>query len=151
MSAFVYTDISHKVATGSLDLSTVDVRVKALMSNTVAGFSEEATNLDGIATLDEMDGAGYTALDLASLTATKQADDDRTEIDGANGTFGATVSAGTRNIIALLWYVRVDGTTANDYPLAYDDSPSEFPLAADGGPLNISLDPTGFMHISTPH
>ncbi len=148
MGAFVYTDISHKLATGALDLSTVDVRVRCLMSNTTAGTEEDVTSIAGFTTFDEYDGAGYTILDLASLAATKKDATDRTEIDGANGTFGATVSAGTRSITALQWYVRVDGTDANDYPLAYDDTPPEFPMNGDGGPLNIALDPTGFMHLA---
>ena len=82
---------------------------------------------------DEYDGAGYSELDLASLLLTKQTATDRTELDAANGTFGATVAAGTRSITALLFYVYVDGTTANDYPLSYDDTPAQFPLQGDGG------------------
>ena len=148
MAAFAYTDITHKLATGSLDLDSVDIRVMCLMSNTTAGTEEDATNIAGISTLDEYDGAGYTELDLAGLALTKVAASNRTELDATDGTFAATVSAGTRSITAILFYVYVDGTTANDYPLVYDDTPSQFPLNGDGGPLNISFDASGFLHVA---
>jgi hypothetical protein len=148
MAAFAYTNITYKLATAGLNLSTADIRVKCLMSSTTADEDEDATNLAGITTVDEFDGSGYSELDLASITVTKQNDNDRTEVDAASGNFGSTVSAGTRSIVALLYYVYVDGTTSNDYPLAYDDTPAEFPLQADGGPLNITIDPTGFLHIA---
>ena len=148
MAAFVYTNISYQLATGALNLSTADIRVKCVSSNTTAGTDEDATNIAGITTLDEYDGSGYTELDLASITVTKQNADDRTEVDATDGTFGATVSAGTRAITALLYYVYVDGTTANDYPLMHDDTPGQFPLQGDGGPLNITLPSNGFLNIA---
>jgi hypothetical protein len=150
MAAFVYTIATYKIATGALNLSTADIRTKLLMSNTTCGTQEDATNLAAFTTMDEYDGSGYTALDLASIMATKVDASDRTQIDAADGSFGSAVSAGTRSIVALLHYVRVDGTTTNDYPLIFDDTPPQFASGTfngDGGPLSIALDPTGFLHL----
>ena len=148
MTAFAFTTITELLATAALDLSSADIRVICLMSDTTADVEEDAANIDDITTLDEFDGVGYTELDLASITVTQVTASDRTEVDAASGTFGATVAAGTRYITAILYYLYIDGTAANDIPLVYDDTSSTFPLQADGGPLNISLDPTGFLHIA---
>jgi len=148
MTAFAYSPITELLATAALDLSSADIRVIALMSDTTADTDEDAVNIDDITTLDEFDGVGYSELDLASITVTLVPGSDRAQVDAADGTFGATVAAGTRYITAILYYVYIDGTAANDIPLVFDDTSPTFPLQADGGPLNISLDPTGFLHIA---
>lgn len=150
MSAFVYTVATEKIADAALNLGTADLRVKLLMSNTTADTERDALTLATITTLDEFDGAGYAELDLASLTTTRVDGSDRTQVDAANGTFGATVAAGTRSIVALLYYVYIDGG-AGDYPLTYDDTPSVFAggtFNGDGGPLTIAFDATGFLHLA---
>lgn len=150
MATFAYTIATYKLATGALNLSTADIRTKLLMSNTTAGSQEDAANLAAITTLDEYDGSGYSEYDQSSISVTQQTASDRTEVDAADGTFGATVSAGTRSIVALLHYVYVDGSTG-DYPLVFDSSPPQFTggtFNGDGGPLTISFDPTGYLHIA---
>ncbi len=148
MGVFAYTDAVNKIATGALNLNTADIRMKALSSNTTAGTEEDVTSLAGFTTIDEYDGAGYAEKDLAAVGATKVDASDRTEVDADDGTFGATVSAGTRPVTAVLFYIWVDGTDANDFPLSYDDSAPQFPQQGDGGPMNFTIPTVGFLHVA---
>ena len=145
---FVYTRAAYRLLKADSDFDTADVRVKLLMSSTTADTETGANSISEITTLDEFDGSGYTALDLANLSVYESESSRFASLDAFDGTFGATVSAGSRQIVALLYYVRVDGTTANDYPLMYDDSPPQFPMTPDGGPINITLPATGFVKLS---
>ena len=150
MGVFAYTITTEKVMDAAVNLGTADLRVKVLMSNTNAGTLKDAVNLAAL-TLDEYDGAGYTQLDLAAIMTTRVDASDRSQLDADDGSFGATVAAGTRPIKALLIYVRVDGTAANDWPLVYDDTPVVFASGTyngDGGPLSVAFDTTGFLHIA---
>lgn len=140
-----YLPAAQKLAQGNLDFDTADVRVKLCMSNTTADTERNVANIAGFTTLDEFDGAGYTAVDLASVAVNIDAGNSRIEIDFADGTFGAAVSAGTRQWVGLLFYVRVDGTTANDYPVAWKDLT---PNNANGGAVNLTINAEGALQIT---
>lgn len=150
MGAFAFTIATSKIAKADVDLDTADIRIKLVCSNTTAGTDRDATNIAGISVLDEYDGSGYTALDLAGITVTRVDASDHTRVTATSGNFGATVGAATRSVKALLYYVRVDGTTTNDWPLMYDDTPPQFASGTfngDGGPLNVTLPAAGFLQI----
>jgi hypothetical protein len=145
VSDFWYTPAKQKLAKGDLDFDTADLRVKLCMSNTTADTDQDAATISAITTLDEYNGSGYTALNLAGVTVTEDAANNRSEIDYSDGAFGATVGAGTRNIVGMLYYVRVDGTTANDYPVAWKDVT---PFAGNGGPINLAVAAEGLLQIA---
>lgn len=145
MADFWYTPAKQKLAKGDLDFDTVDLRVRLCMSNTTALTDQDAANITGITTLDEFDGSGYTALDLASVAVNEDDPNNRSEIDYADGTFGAAVGAGTRNIVGMLYYVRVDGTNGNDYPVAWKDVT---PFNGNGGAINLTVDAQGLLQVT---
>lgn len=145
MANFVYTPAKTKLAKGDLDFDVADLRVKLCMSNTTADTESDAANIAAFTTLDEYDGSGYTAIDLGSVSVASDLANDRAEIDYADGTFGATVGAGTRNFVGLLYYVRVDGTTSNDYPVAWVDLT---PANGNGGAINLTVNAEGLLQVT---
>lgn len=147
MANFWFTNAKLKLAKGDLDFDTADIRAKLLMSNTTVTTAgqEDATNLAGITTLDEYNGSGYTELDLASVSVTADNTNNRAEIDYADGSFGTTVAAGTRNWVGILYYCRVDGTTTNDYPVAWVDLT---PANGNGGAVNLVINAEGLLQVT---
>lgn len=145
MANFWYTPAKQKLAKADLDFDTVDLRVKLCMSNTTCDTEQDVATLAGFTTIDEYDGSGYTALDLASVSVNQDDPNNRSEIDYADGTFGATVAAGTRQWVGMLYYVRVDGTNANDYPVAWVDLTA---ANGNGGAVNLTVNAEGLLQIT---
>lgn len=145
MADFWYTPAKQKLAKGDLDFDTVDLRVKICMSNTTCDTEQDAANLAAFTTIDAYDGSGYTDLDLASVSVNQDDANNRSEIDYADGTFGAAVGAGTRQWVGLLYYVRVDGTNANDYPVAWKDLTAN---NGNGGAVNLTVNAEGLLQVT---
>jgi hypothetical protein len=145
MADFWYTPAKTKLAKADLDFDTVDLRIKLCMSNTTADTEQDAVNLAAITTVDEYDGSGYTEIDLANVAVNEDAVNDRAEIDYDNDTFGATVAVGTRQAVGMLYYVRIDGTTANDYPVAWKDVT---PFDGNGGAVNLTVNAEGLLQVT---
>ena len=145
MSNFIYTGAKLKIAKGDLDFDSADVRAKLVMSNTTADTDQDATSLSGISTIDEYDGSGYSEIDLAGASVAADNTNNRAEIDYTDGNFGATVAAGTRNWVGVLFYVRVDGTSANDYPLAWHDLTAN---NGNGGQVNLNGNAEGYIQVT---
>lgn len=140
-----YLPAAQKLVKGDLDFDVADLRVMLCMSNTTADTERNVTNLAGFTTLDEYDGTGYARIDLGAATVTLDAANSRIEVDYADGTFGATVAAGTRQWVGLLFYVHVDGTTANDYPVAWKDLT---PNNGNGGAVNLTINAEGALQVT---
>lgn len=145
MADFWYTPAKAKLAKGDLDFDVVDLRAKLCMSNTTCDTEQDAANLAAFTTIDGYDGAGYTDLDLAGAAVNTDLANDRAEVDYTDGTFGAAVGAGTRQWVGLLYYVRVDGTAANDYPVAWKDLT---PNNGNGGAVNLTVNAEGLLQIA---
>lgn len=145
MADFWYTPAKQKLAKGDLDFDTVDLRVKLCMSNTTCDTEQDAANLAAFTTIDAYDGTGYTDIDLAGVLVNQDDLNNRSEIDYSDGSFGATVGAGTRNWVGMLYYVRVDGTTANDYPVAWKDLTA---ANGNGGAVNLTVNAEGLLQVT---
>lgn len=145
MADFWFTPAKTKLAKGELDFDVADLRVKLCMSNTTADTDQDAASLAAITTLDEYDGAGYTEIDLAGAVVNEDAINNRAEIDYSDGSFGATVSAGTRQFVGMLYYVRVDGLAANDYPVAWKDVAAN---NGNGGAINLTVNAEGLLQVT---
>lgn len=145
MADFWYTPAKQKLAKGDLDFDTADLRVKLCMSNTTCDTEQDAANLAAFTTIDEYDGSGYTMLDLASVSVNEDDPNNRSEIDYADGTFGSAVGAGTRSWVGMLYFVRVDGTAANDYPVAWKDLTT---ANGNGGAVNLTVNAEGLLQVT---
>lgn len=145
--SFVYTPIKQLLAKATIDFDTADVRAILVMSNTDADTAQDAATITAIGTLDEYDGSGYSRPDLGASTVTQDDPNNRSEITYGNFTFGATVGAGTRNAVGMVIYNYVDGTAANDFPIAYIDT-GGFPFAGNGGAINVTVNAEGLLQIT---
>lgn len=145
MANYWYTGAKLKLAKGDLDFDTADLRAKLCMSNTTADTDQDATNMAGITTVDEYNGSGYSEIDFTGVSVAADNANDRAEIDYADGSFGTAVAAGTRNWVGILYYVRVDGTSANDFPVAWVDLT---PANGNGGAVNLTVNAEGLLQIT---
>lgn len=145
MANFWYTGAKLKLAKGDLDFDTADIRAKLCMSNTTADTDQDATSLSGISTIDEYDGSGYSEIDLAGASVAADNANNRAEIDYTDSNFGATVAAGTRQWVGVLFYCRVDGTSANDFPVAWHDLT---PADGNGGQVNLNGNAEGYLQVT---
>jgi hypothetical protein len=148
--SFWYTGALERLAKGQANFTEagLDVRLKLLMTNTTADTDQDATNLAGITTLDEYDGAGYAEAALASQAVNRDDANNRAEITANSPvSFGSTVAAGTRLAAGALVYTRVDGTAANDWPIAWIDS-GGFPIAGGGGPFELAINAEGLLQVA---
>lgn len=143
MADFWYTPAKQKLAKGDLDFDTMDLRGKLCMSNTTADTDQDAALLSGISTIDAYDGAGYSDVDFANITVTEDDPNNRSEIHVDAGTFGATIAAGTRNIVGLLYLKYVDGA-GNDLPIAWKDLT---PFNGNGGAINFTENAEGVLQV----
>jgi hypothetical protein len=144
MADFWYTPAKQKLAKADLDFDTMDLRLKLCMSNTTAGTDQDAALLSNITTIDQYDGVGYTDLDAAGITVTEDDLNNRSEIHINAGTFGATVAAGTRNIVGILYLKYVDGA-GNDLPIAWKDVT---PFNGNGGAINFTENAEGVLQVT---
>jgi hypothetical protein len=145
MADFWYTGAKLKLAKGDLDFDTADIRAKLCMTNTTADTDQDATNLTGITTIDEYDGSGYTEIDFAGAATAADNANDRAEIDYSDGSFGSAVGAGTRSWEGILIYCRVDGTAANDFPVAWIDLTN---ANGNGGAVNLTVNAEGLLQVT---
>lgn len=145
MADFWYTPMKQKLAKADADFDTMDLRGILCMSNTTADTDQDAATISAIGTLDEYDGGGYSRIDFASITVTEDDPNNRSEIHVGAGTFGATVAAGTRSIVGLLYYKYVDGTAANDLPVAWKDLT---PFNGNGGAINFTENAEGVLQVT---
>lgn len=145
MADFWYTPAKQKLAKGDLDFDTLDVRAILCMSNTTADTDQDAATISAIGTLDEYDGSGYSRIDFAGAVVNQDAANNRAEIDYSDGSFGTTVAAGTRNWVGIIYYQHVDGTAANDIPIAWKDLTA---ANGNGGAVNLTVNAEGLLQVT---
>lgn len=145
--SFWYTGAKERLAKANLDWDegSGDVRLLLAMTNTTADTDQDALTLSGIGTLDEYDGAGYARAVLAGQSVVRDDANNRAEMTATSPvSFGATVAAGTRSAAGSVVYMHVDGTAANDWPIAWIDT-GGFPINGGGGPFQIAINAEGLL------
>lgn len=150
MASFWYTPAKERLAKGDLDFDEAgnDIRVMLCMTNTTADTDQDAGTLSAIGTLDEYDGSGYSRAALAGQSVVRDDANNRAEITATSPiSFGATVGAGTRSAAGALVYRQVDGTAANDQPIAWIDT-GGFPINGGGGPFQIAINAEGLLQVT---
>lgn len=149
--SFVYGQTALAHARNQLgNLETIDLRVMLLMTNTNAvAVRKTAVFVDDITTLDEFDGAGYTAggIALANTVLTYDADNDRIELTMDESEWDP-LSAGTREIAGALIYKHVTDYT-DSLPFKWFDD-GGFPKQANGGPFRVTWSAQGALQIPVP-
>ena len=134
MASFLFNRAAELMLKQDLDVETVTLDVKIVMSNTTCDTERDKLTLSGFTTIDECDGSGYADLTLASKTVTRDDTNNRVEFDAANITY-PTLGVGARDSVGLLIYEDKGGGDATSVPLAYVEFPtaethdgSDFPI-----------------------
>lgn len=140
-----YLPAVQKIVKADADFDSLDVRVMLCSSNTTADTERNISTISGFTTLDEYNGSGYARIDLASVAIAIDAGNNRVEIDYADGTFGSSVGAGVRQWVGLLFYVHVDGTAANDWPLCWKDLTAN---NGNGSAVNLTINAEGAFQVT---
>lgn len=127
--SFYYTRALAKFMSGDIVLSTQDIRVLIVMTNTTCDSEEDTEFISGFTTLDEMDGANYVRKALANEAVVADLPNDRGEFY-ADDVVWSQLGAGTRQMAGIVVYKHVTGD-GDSIPIAYIDD-GGFPLAANG-------------------
>lgn len=146
MASAIPNSTKERLLNGGLDLNTDDIRARLVMTNTTCDTEVDAINfLSNYTTIDPADAAGYA--DVA-LTETVGVDDtnNRGEFDATDISFTSLGGDATRAYQGVLLYKRVDGTNANDIPVAYVDFPSTVPATATQ--VNVTWNAEGILQLA---
>lgn len=132
---------------GSIDLNDDDIRCALLMTNTTADTEiDSITSISSYTTLDECDATGYSRQALTSEAVNTDNTNDRAEFDADDVSFTGLSGDATRDIQGALIYKHVDGTNANDAPIAFIDFTSDIPSTATQ--IDVPWDSEGILQLS---
>lgn len=134
MANFTYPEAMRAHLAGEIDFDTDDLRGILVMTNTTADTEITAETIDDFSTLDEMDGSGYVRTSLGTVTVVKGASAGQASFQFSF----ALVSAGTRNVQALIIYKHVNDDT-DSIPIMYIDTASglSFPITPIGANITF--------------
>ena len=143
MANFVFTKAKAKIASGSIDLNTDDLRMLIVMSNSTAEDDEDAEFLSSITTLDEYNGSAYVRVALANEAVNEDLTNDRAIFTSDPVVFPG-IGAGTRSGVGVIIYKHVGAESAN-IPIIYHE-PTAFPFIGNGGDVTINPHSTGWAY-----
>lgn len=121
------------------------IKTMLVMTNTTTDTEDDVNTVSAFATLDEMDGSGYSRQTIGSQVVTEDAANNRAYFDGSDVTF-TSLGAGTRQVQAAMVYKHV-GADSSNIPLAFIDT-GGFPFSANGGNVTIQWNANGIVQFS---
>lgn len=136
----------QRLFSGLLDFRNggTDFRVLLCMSNTTADTEKAKDNLAAYTNLDEHDDGSYARQSLTSELLYRDDTAIRVEFQAANAVF-PLLDAGSRQVVGALVYEYVDGTNANDIPIAWVDQGTGFPFDGQGANVTIQWNTEGIL------
>lgn len=150
MANFVYDHAKYLLATGALDLSTADMRMLLVMTNSTADTEKDKATFAGFTTLDEYDGSGYASpgVALASEAVAEDNANNRAEFTSAAAVFTA-IGAGTRQCLGAVLYKFVTALSSS-IPVVYIDTVSgspSFPFTGNGSNVTLTPNAEGWLQV----
>lgn len=147
MASAVPNSAKVRLLNGTIDLDTHDIRARLCMTNTTCDTEVDAiNNLADYTTIDPCDATGYADVALASESVAADDTNDRAEFDANDLSFTGLGGDATRNIQGVLLYKYVDGTNANDLPIAFIDFTTDIPSTATQ--IDVPWDAEGILQLS---
>jgi hypothetical protein len=141
MAETVYNQLKHRVMSGTLDLDASDIRA-ALIGINKTGVNNP--DLDTLADIDALN-AGATTINANKVALTTKV---VTLVDASDwaqaGADTITFPAEAFIALGILFYLRVDGTNANDVPLMFSDTGFGAGVDLTSGGMTYSL-PNGWL------
>ena len=139
----------EKIAEGDIDLDADTIKIALLTTDTTADTEANAQTLSGFTTLGEFStsGTNYARATLSSIDSRVDTGNNRYEFDAGNVTFSSlSASDPAKDIQGCRVLKHVDGTDANDIPIAFVDFASD--LTPDGSNVTITWDDEGILQLS---
>ena len=131
---------------GGLDLDTDDIRARLVMTNTTCDTEVDAIdNLSDYTTIDPADATSYADVALTESVAVVDASD-LAKFDATDISFTGLGGDASRAYQGVLLYKYVDGTNANDIPVAYIDFSSTVPATATQ--VDVPWDSAGILTLA---
>lgn len=131
MASAIPNSAKVNLLNGTIDLDTHDIRARLCMTNTTCDTEVDAiADLADYSTIDPCDATGYADVALASEAVAADDANDRAEFDATDASFTGLSGDASRDIQGVLIYKYVDGTDANDIPIAFIDFTSDIPSTA---------------------
>jgi len=147
MASAVPNSALVRLINGGIDLDTDDIRARLCMNTTTCDTEIDAINdLADYSLIDVSDATGYADVALASEAVAADDANDRAEFDADNISFAGLSGDATRDYQGVLLYKYVDGTDANDLPLAFVDFTDDIPLTATQ--VDVPWDAEGIIQLS---
>lgn len=136
---------------GTIDLNDGTVRAVLVMTNTSVDTQEDVTTVSGFATLDEMNGSGFTwghggtGRKSPTVAVAQNDTDDRADVSCTpNPLTWASLGAGARSVQGIL-FLKVGTTNDNDaIPLFFLNFT---PAAANGEDFKVNFDGGATDHV----
>lgn len=147
MASAVPNSAKVRLLNGGIDLDTDDIRARLCMTNTTCDTEVDAINdLADYTLIDVADATSYADVALASEAVAADDTNDRAEFDAADISFTGLGGNATRDYQGVLLYKYVDGTNANDLPLAFIDFATDIPSTATQ--VDVPWDAEGILQLS---
>lgn len=147
MASAIPNSAKVRLLNGGIDLDTDDIRARLVMTNTTCDTEVDAINdLADYTLIDVSDATGYADVALASEAVAADDANDRAEFDATDISFTGLGGDASRAYQGVLLYKYVDGTNANDLPIAFIDFASDIPLTATQ--VNVPWDAQGILQLA---
>lgn len=147
MASAIPNSFKANSAKGVIDLDSHDIRARLCMTNTTCDTEVDAINtLSNYTTIDPCDATGYADVALTSEAVNTDDTNNRAEFDSADVSFTGLGGDATRAIQGVLIYKYVDGTNANDLPIAFIDFATDVPATATQ--VDIAWDAEGILQLA---
>jgi len=146
MASAVPNSAKLRLMNGGLDLDTDDIRARLVMTNTTCDTEVDAINtLSNYTTIDPSNATGYADVQLTESAAVDDANN-RAEFDATDISFSGLGGDASRAYQGVLLYKYVDGTNANDIPVAFVEFTSTIPATATQ--VNVPWNAEGILQIA---
>lgn len=156
MASFVFNNAKKMILDGDIHFDTDDIRLLLLEATTGIVIEDDELEDLNLATT-ELNSTGYVGTyDYASggVALSNQANsiddtDDEAVFDSSDTPTWSSISqAGSETVVAILMYLHVDGTAANDIAIAFIDDYTGLPLTPNGSDITITFAAEGILNLN---
>jgi hypothetical protein len=150
MASVLYNSAKANIMNGTIDLNTHDIRARLVMLNTTCDTENDGKlDLADFTTIDPSDATGYADVALASEAVTINDANDRAYFSATGDlVFSGLSGNASRNYVGVLLYKYVDGTNANDLPLAYIEFTAPVVKEATQVTVTQPAAPAGWLYLT---
>jgi len=146
MASAVPNSAKTRLMNGGLNLASDDIRARLVMTNTTCDTEVDAINdLADYTTIDVADATSYADVELTESVAVDEVNN-RAEFDATDISFSGLGGDATRAYQGVLLYKYVDGTDANDLPVAFIEFTATIPATATQ--VNVQWNAEGILQLA---